>query len=282
MKFTKMQGSGNDFILIDGVTNPAALNSVESWEDTAAALCDRHFGIGADGLILVLPSDKADFKMRIFNSDGSEAEMCGNGLRCFSRFVWENKLTEKDIISVETLAGIMVPAIIVENNVVKAVEVDLGEPHLKPAEIPFTGASGEEALAARLEATGQKFTITAVSMGNPHCVIFTEDVEKIDLEKIGPAIENHPAFPNQTNVEFVQVLTEKEIKVRVWERGAGATLACGTGAAASVVAASLNKKTERRVLVHLPGGNLLIEWNKDNHVILTGPAEKVFVGEIEI
>jgi diaminopimelate epimerase len=206
--------------------------------------------------------------------------MCGNGIRCFGRFVWEKKLTEKDIISVETLAGIMVPAVIVENDGFKAVEVDIGEPHLLRSEIPIKGNPDEPAVAVPLEAGGQKFTITAVSMGNPHCVIFVDDVEKVALEKIGLLIENHLDFPNRTNVEFVQILSDKEIKVVVWERGAGVTLACGTGAAASVVAAHLNKKTERRVLVHLPGGNLLIEWNKDNRVILTGPAATVFEGEI--
>lgn len=282
LKFTKMQGTGNDFILIDGLSRPEEFNNVDNWEDLAAQLCDRHFGIGADGLILILPSDKADFKMRIFNPDASEAEMCGNGIRCFTRFVRENKLTEKDIISVETLAGIMVPAGLVEKGVFKAVEVDLGEPHLKRSEIPMTGPEAEKVFNETLKVGSQNFQITAVSMGNPHCVIFTDNLEKINLAQIGPEIENHPNFPNRTNVEFVEVLTDKEIKVGVWERGAGLTLACGTGAAATVVAANLNQKTGRRVLVHLPGGNLLIEWDENNHLILTGPAEKIFEGEIEL
>jgi len=257
-----MHGTGNDFILIDGREL-----SVEGLDlpRLARQTCDRHFGIGADGLIVVLPSKKADLLMRIFNPDGSEPEMCGNGIRCFAKFVYDRAKEKKDVISVETIAGIIVPAIILKDNVAVGAEVDMGVPK---HEGDFD-----------LEVGGSKFRATAVSMGNPHCVIFVDDVGKIKLDDLGPKIENDPRFPNRTNVEFVQVKKDNEIIVSVWERGAGATLACGTGACAAVVAGALTKRTGRRAIVHLPGGDLDIDWEEDDHVVMRGPAEAVFEGK---
>ena len=269
IQFVKMQGTGNDFVIIDGIKNPDIVGAIHELLLLAKKLCDRNFGIGADGLILVLPSDKADYRMRIFNPDGSEAEMCGNGIRCFTRFVWESSEEKKAVISVETLAGIMVPAPIVDGEIFAGVEVDMGEPSV-------------EAVNEPLKIESLDYSINKISMGNPHCVIFVEDLQAVRIKEIGSIIENLPQFPNRTNVEFVQVINDKEIVLKVWERGAGETLACGTGACASVVAASLNNLTGKKVVVHLPGGDLGIEWAPDDHVIMRGPAEKVFEGIIKI
>ncbi len=269
LHFIKMQGAGNDFVLVDQYRNTETILSEEELPDLAKKLCDRHFGIGADGLILVLPSQKADYRMRIFNSDGSEAEMCGNGIRCFTRYVWENSEEKKDVISVETLAGIIVPAPIVDGALFSGVEVDMGEPLV-------------EAVKEPLKIENLDYSINKISMGNPHCVIFVDDIQSVRLKDIGPIIENLPQFPNRTNVEFVQVISDREIILKVWERGAGETLACGTGACASVVAASVNGLTGRKVVVHLPGGDLGIEWTEDGHVVMRGPAEKVFEGHISV
>jgi diaminopimelate epimerase len=269
IQFIKMQGTGNDFVLVDQRPGIENIIAEEELPDAAKKICDRHFGVGADGLILVLPSGKADYRMRIFNPDGSEAEMCGNGIRCFTRYVWENAEEKKDVISVETLAGIMVPAPIVEADSFVGVEVDMGEPSV-------------EAVKEPLKIENLDYSINKISMGNPHCVIFVEDLQSVRIKEIGPIIENLPQFPNRTNVEFVQVLNDKEIAVKVWERGAGETLACGTGACASVVAASLNGFTGKKVVVHLPGGNIGIEWAQDNHILMRGPAEKVFEGIIRL
>jgi len=263
-----MHGAGNDFVVIDArKTGLAGTDHAK----LAARLCDRHFGIGADGLLLVMDSDKADYRMRIFNPDGSEPEMCGNGIRCFAKYVWDSSREKKDVISVETLAGIIVPAVIAKNGVAVGAEVDMGEPkHAKDPRVT-------------LKISGKSIEATEVSMGNPHCVIFVDDVARVNLPDLGPAIENHERFPKKTNVEFVQVIKENEITVRVWERGAGETLACGTGACASVVAGSLSGRTAGRVLVHLPGGDLDVEWEReDGHVALRGPAELVFEGKISI
>ncbi len=257
-----MQGTGNDFILIDGREFPTDVLDLPA---AAVRMCDRHFGIGADGLIIVLPSKRADLYMRIFNPDGSEPEMCGNGIRCLAKYVYDRAKEKKDVLSVETLAGIMVPAVIVKNGVAVGVEVDMGKPQ-STGDIDF-------------DVQGNRFKATSVSMGNPHCVIFVEDVSRVKLDDIGPKIENHSQFPKKTNVEFVQVMNKSEITVRVWERGAGETLACGTGACASVVAGVLIGKTGRRVLVHLPGGDLDVEWEEDDHVVLRGPAEEIFDGK---
>jgi diaminopimelate epimerase len=261
-----MHGLGNDFVLIDGVESSLDESGLSK---LAAQVCDRHFGIGADGLILVLKSEKADFRMRIFNPDGSEPEMCGNGIRCFAKYVYDLSKGKKDVFSVETPAGIMVPAIIIKNGVAVGVEVDMGVPNPDRKTVDY-----------ELDVDGQKFKITAVSMGNPHCVIFVDDPNAVDLAYVGPKIENHSKFPNRTNVEFVKVVNENEITVRVWERGAGETLACGTGACAAVVASAMAGRTARRALVHLPGGDLEVDWEKeDGHVALRGPAERVFEGE---
>ena len=274
MKFTKWQGIGNDFVIVNGFQE-----KIEDYPQKAIEICDRHFGIGADGLVIALPSEIADFRMRIFNSDGSEAEMCGNVTRCFARYVYENGLTTKTELSIETLAGIIKPKLIFEEGQIKAVCVDMGEPRLKRGEIPMTGNAEEHAVNLPLVVGNSTYDITCVSMGNPHCIIFTDEVEELDLQALGRPIEIHPLFPRKTNVEFVKVIDRNTLRMRVWERGAGITLACGTGTCATVVAAVLNNKTEREVWVHLDGGDLFIEWRSDNHVYKTGPAVEVFRGE---
>lgn len=274
MKFTKWQGIGNDFVIVNGFQE-----KLENYPQKAIEICDRHFGIGADGLVIALPSEIADFRMRIFNSDGSEAEMCGNVTRCFARYVYENGLTTKTELSIETLAGIIRPKLIFEEGQIRAVCVDMGEPRLKRGEIPMTGNAEEQAVNLPLVVGNSTYDITCVSMGNPHCIIFTDEVEELDLQALGRPIEIHPLFPRKTNVEFVKVIDRNTLRMRVWERGAGITLACGTGTCATVVAAVLNNKTEREVKVHLDGGDLFIEWRSDNHVYKTGPAVEVFRGE---
>ncbi|MGI0480052.1 diaminopimelate epimerase [Geminocystis sp. CENA526] len=277
MKFTKYHGLGNDFILIDNLSSPDPLISPEE----AVKWCDRHFGIGADGVIFVLPSqDDTDYTMRIFNSDGSEPEMCGNGIRCFAQFITE--LEGKEVIGktykINTLAGLICPTI--QGN--GQVRVDMGQPQLKPSEIPTTLAQTEDKVINQsLVVDGTEYFVSCVSMGNPHCLVFVDDVASIDLSKIGPLFEHNPVFPQKTNTEFIEVVSSNYVKMRVWERGAGITLACGTGACATVVAGVLNNKFDRNTTVELPGGCLQIEWSdKDNHVYMTGPATKVFSGEI--
>jgi diaminopimelate epimerase len=271
MDFTKMQGIGNDFVLIDATSSMPS-----NPQQLAKAMCERHFGIGADGVIFALPSEKAPLKMRIFNPDGSEAEMCGNGIRCLALFAKEQGLipAKAKEIEIETKAGILSVSFEADG-----ITVDMGEPILKRKLIPISG-EGEAAIGETLEVNGHSFVFTAVSMGNPHCVIFVDNLAEIEVEKWGPLISNHPLFPNRTNVEFVEVRDEGHLKMLVWERGAGRTLACGTGACASTVAAVINKKTKREVSVSLEGGELKIKWNEeDNHIYLTGPAEKVFYGK---
>jgi len=276
MHFVKMHGLGNDFIVV----NPEAEGLDETqFSELAVRWCDRHFGIGADGLILVLPSSIADFRMRIFNPDGSEAEMCGNGIRCFGKYVYERRLSSHNPLRVETLAGTQELDLNVSNGKVESVAVDMGEPRLQAAQIPLAGEERETVVDMPMVVDGIEYRFTAVSMGNPHCVIFVEDVERILLAEVGPKIEHHSLFPEKTNVHFVQVLSRSSIRMRVWERGAGITLACGTGACAALVAAVLNGKTERQATVHLPGGALDVEWRADNHVVMTGPATEVFEGE---
>jgi diaminopimelate epimerase len=274
VKFTKWQGIGNDFVIVNGF-----IEKIDDYPTKAIEICDRHFGIGADGLVIALPSEIADFRMRIFNSDGSEAEMCGNVTRCFARYVYENGLTTKAELSIETLAGIIRPKLMFEEGQVKSVCVDMGEPRLKRGEIPMTGNPEDQAVNIPLVIGNDKYDITCVSMGNPHCIIFVDEVEDLDLQALGRPIEVHPMFPRKTNVEFVKVIDRQTLRMRVWERGAGITLACGTGTCATVVAAVLNNKTDRQVLVHLDGGDLFIEWRSDNHVYKTGPAVEVFRGE---
>jgi len=271
--FTKLHGIGNDYIYINAIKHP-----VENPKKLAIAMSNRNFGVGSDGLILILPSDKADFTMRMFNADGSEAEMCGNGIRGFAKYVYDHGLTKKTTIAVETLAGIKQVRCTVKNGKVHTVTVDMGEPILLRDKIPMIGNPGT-VIEEDLHVDGVKFSITAVSMGNPHVVIYVEDVKNFPVEKYGPMIENHELFPKRTNVEFVQIVTGKEVIQRTWERGSGETLACGTGASAVTVAGVLTQKTDRRLKVHLKGGDLSIVWNnKDNHVYLTGTAEEVFEG----
>lgn len=278
MQFTKMHGLGNDFVLVDGFTED--INNLDV-NQLAKKVCDRHFGVGADGLVLVLSAQKeeADFRMRIFNPDGSEPEMCGNAIRCFGKYLYEKGLTDKTEIKVETLAGIIIPELQIKDGEVKTVKVDMGKPGLHSSEIPISGIDKDKVVKEKLDVEGEEYEITAVSMGNPHCVIFVEDVAEFPVTEVGPKIEEHPRFPEKTNVEFIEVINSSEIKMRVWERGAGVTLACGTGACGSAVASILNDLTEREVEVHLLGGDLTIEWAEDNHVYMSGPAKEVFTGK---
>ncbi|MGB9803020.1 diaminopimelate epimerase [Desulfofundulus sp.] len=278
MQFFKVHGLGNDFILIDLIRNEDWSDGVDLSE-TARQLCHRNFGIGADGLVLVRKSSRADAFMQIINADGSEAEMCGNAIRCVARYLYERGGIKKEVLRVETRAGVMVLRLVLEGRRLAAVRVDMGIPRLQRQEIPMIGPPGR-VLNEPLVLEGQTFHITAVSMGNPHCILFVPDVEQVDIYYLGPKLEKHPLFPRKTNVEFVQVLNRGEVRVRVWERGAGPTLACGTGACATVVAGVLNNYTDRVVKVHLPGGTLLIEWMEDEHLYMTGPAEEVFCGQI--
>lgn len=278
MRFTKVHGLGNDFILVDCYKEKIDVSKASG---LAVKMCDRCFGVGADGLVLLMPSDRADIRMRIINSDGSEAEMCGNAIRCVAKYMYERNMIKKEKIRVETLAGIIIPELIMENGMVKSVRVDMGEPRLERAEIPMSGGPGQ-VVGEPLAVGGSNFDITAVSMGNPHCVIFVPDADSVPLRDIGPRIEKHNAFPRKTNVEFVQVLNRDEVIMKVWERGAGETMACGTGACATAVACALNNLTGRKVTVRLKGGDLFIEWAQDNHVYMTGPAAEVFTGDYPV
>lgn len=276
--FTKWQGCGNDFVLVNGFSERL---DEEDLGALAQKICDRHYGIGADGLILVLPSKAADFRMRILNADGSEAEMCGNGIRCFAGVVHDEGLSDKEEFTVETGAGILVPRLQLADGKLQGVRVDMGEPTLAGDRIPVLGFGAAHVVEQPIEASGEKLSMTCVSMGNPHCVIFVEDAEAVPIEKLGPLLERHEAFPKKTNVEFAAVLDASHIRMRVWERGAAVTLACGTGSCATLVAAALTGRTERAAEVQLDGGRLQIEWAEDNHVYMTGPAEKVFAGRRE-
>ena len=270
-----MHGLGNDFIFIDGRKSP--MNQASTLKKAARFLCDRRFGIGADQILVLGKSKKADFRMDIYNADGSQVEMCGNGLRCLARYVKDHQLSNKNEICVETLTGIQVAKILSGSKVM----VDMGEPILKAKEIPVK-LSGR-VINRPIRVDGQEFRATCVSMGNPHCVIFCDDLKKVPIEKHGSMIEKNHLFPKRTNVEFVKVLSDHEIEMRVWERGAGETLACGSGACAAVVASVLNSHCDRKVTVKLRGGDLQIEWRReDGHVSMTGPAEKVFEGVVEI
>ena len=283
MHFTKMHGIGNDFIMVDclGPDGPALAREAQ---ERASFLNDRKFGVGGDGVILMLPGRSAPFQMRMFNPDGSEAEMCGNAIRCFAKYVTDRGLTGASAeVSIETGAGLLrLQSPIGPDGKVAMVRVDMGEPTLCPADVPTTLGDGDAPVVSLpLEIAGQTLAVTTVSMGNPHAVIFVEDVKTYPVAAVGPLVEYHPAFPRRINTEFVQVLSDREMDFRVWERGAGETLACGTGACAAAVAGVLNGKTGRRVLIHLPGGDLDIEWSEDdNHVYMTGPAAEVFHGDI--
>ncbi|CAM4285644.1 diaminopimelate epimerase [Paenibacillus endophyticus] len=276
MNFTKMNGLGNDFVVIAGEQQlPADV------ADLAVRLCNRFFGIGADGLVYILPSEIADFRMRIINSDGSEAEQCGNAIRCVAKYVYDNGLTDKKEITIETLgAGAQKVQLTVDNGEVASVRVDMGEPILNGLQVPTT-IDAERVIEHPIEVDGREFRFTAVSMGNPHCVIYVEDAASFDLNTWGPKLETHPLFPRKINVEFVTVNSRTHTDMRVWERGAGPTLACGTGACATVVASVLNGATDRTATVSLKGGDLLIEWNEsDNHVYMSGPAAVSYRGSI--
>jgi diaminopimelate epimerase len=271
--FSKWHGLGNDFVIINGLEE-----KINNYDEMAIQVCDRYFGIGADGLVVILPSEAADFQMRIFNSDGSEAEMCGNVTRCIARYVFEYGLTNKKKITLETKAGLIKPELIFMDDVLSTIRVDMGEPRLKRGELPMVGNEDEQVVDEVLEIDGTEHRITGVSMGNPHCILFVDDITGINLSDIGAKIETNAAFPKKTNVEFVQVLNKQNLRMRVWERGAGVTMACGTGACATLVAAVLNGKTDRQATVELDGGQLLIEWGPDNHIYMSGPAVEVFRG----
>ena len=286
LKFTKMEGIGNDYVYIDNINQ-----NVDNPNELSKKISDRHFGIGSDGLILISKSDQADFKMNVYNPDGSEAEMCGNGIRCASKFVYDKGLTDKTEITIETLAGVKTLELTLENGKVSLVKVDMGKPILEVDKIPVINYEVHKSLEgiSFVKADfdlciGDKTTkLTCVSMGNPHAVCFVDNVNDIDIEKIGPMIENAENFPNRTNVEFIDIINSKQINMRVWERGVGETLACGTGACASVVASVLNGYTEREVIVNLLGGKLEISYDKNNnHVYLKGPARTVYEGEIDL
>jgi diaminopimelate epimerase len=274
MRFTKMHGAGNDYIYVN-----CFQEQVASPADLARRVSDRHFGIGGDGLVLIMPSDVADLRMRMFNSDGSEAEMCGNAVRCVAKYAWDHDLTRKDPLHIETGAGILTLKLFTdEDGLVERVCVDMGEPRLKAAEIPVD-LSGDTVVDQPIEVAGRTLRMTCVSMGNPHAVFYTDDVAAIDLERIGPEIENHELFPARINAHFVQVDSPGEVTMRTWERGSGITLACGTGASAVCVAGVLTERSGRTILAHLPGGDLELQWAEDNHVMMTGPAVEVFSGE---
>lgn len=277
MNFTKWQGCGNDFVLID-----CRAQELADYGAFAQKACDRHYGIGGDGILVVLPSDKADFRMRIFNTDGSEAEMCGNGIRCFARYLYDNGITKKRKFTVETGAGILVPEIIEENGTVTGVCVDMGEPVLEADKIPMAGYGSNRVINEPVEVAGRNWRITGVSMGNPHCVVFVDDIKTTPIEEVGPIFETQERYPKKTNTEFVQVLDRQHMRMRVWERGAAITLACGTGACATLTAAVLNDLTDRKAEIQLDGGTLTIEWDeRDNHLYMTGPAVQTFAGTVE-
>ncbi len=275
MEFSKWHGQGNDFVIVNGFREKAA-----DYPSLAIKICDRNFGIGADGLVIILPptTPEADFRMVIYNSDGSEAEMCGNATRCVARYLYEQGLTVKTIITLETLAGLIVPELIFNDGQLNTVCVDMGQPRLKRGEIPVTGEPDEQAVDFPVTVANETYKMTCVSMGNPHAVIFINDIESIKLAEVGPLIENHHLFPKKTNVEFVQVISDKEMRMRVWERGAGITQACGTGASAVLVAAVVTGRTGRDVIIHLDGGDLALQWKSDNHIYMSGPAIEVFRG----
>lgn len=277
IKFTKMHGCGNDYVYVNCMDK-----IIDNPEEVSRFVSDRHFGIGSDGLILICPSDVADFRMSMYNADGSEGKMCGNGARCIAKYVYEYGLTDKKQISLETKSGIKYLDLTINNGKVSLVKVNMGAPVLEPSKIPVI-ADGDCFINQPLNVLDVDYMVTCVSMGNPHAVVFIEDTNNFDIGKYGPAFENHPAFPDKINTEFVQVLSRKEINMRVWERGSGETLACGSGTCAAVVACVLNDKTYDEVTVHLLGGDLFIKYDREKDTVwMTGPAKIVFDGEIEL
>jgi diaminopimelate epimerase len=273
MRFIKMHGIGNDYVYVD-----CFRETVTVPEKLAVRISDRHFGVGGDGLILIMPSEKADVRMRMFNADGSEAQMCGNGIRCLAKYVFESGISRQPEITVETLAGVLRLQLFSTNGAVEKVKVNMGMPRLRRQDIPMLG-EGDRVLGEQLTAGDREFAVTCVSMGNPHCVIYVDDLAKFPVTHYGPLLERHPQFPQRTNVEWIEWINRREIRQRTWERGSGETLACGTGACAATVASILNGKTERAITIHLLGGDLEVEWADDNHVYMTGPAVEVFRGE---
>jgi diaminopimelate epimerase len=276
MKFTKMHGLGNDFIFFENLTNIEM-----DYSAMAIRLCHRQLGIGADGIIAVLPSEVADLRMRIINADGSEANMCGNAIRCFGKYAYERGLVQSKTFRIETFAGIIIPEVITENEKVISVRVNMGKPITERQFIPMLGDE-KEAIQVPVQVGDQTFLLTSLLMGVPHTMVFVDNLKAVDLLKIGPAIEKHSLFPKGTNVNFVEVVSRSRIKLRTWERGAGATLACGTGSCASAVASAINNHTGRNVSVELQYGQLDIEWAEDGTVFMTGPAEESFSGEIDL
>lgn len=277
-EFTKMQGAGNDYIYVN-----CFKEKLENINETAKAVSDRHFGIGSDGLVLIYPSDKADFRMDMYNSDGTQAEMCGNATRCVGKYVHDKGLTDKTVITLETLAGIKILKLnLNDKGEVETVEVNMGSPELIPKNIPID-SDLDRFIMESVTVDGREYLVTGVSMGNPHAVTFIDDTDSLEIEKLGPKFENHPLFPKRTNTEFAKIIDRKTIKMRVWERGAGETLACGTGACATLVAASLSDLTDDEVDLVLLGGTLHIRWDKENNnIYMTGPAQFVFDGVITI
>ena len=277
MKFTKMHGAGNDYVYINGFEE-----QIDDPVKLAQQVSQRRFGIGADGLILILPSEVADVRMRMFNADGSEGAMCGNGIRCVAKYAYDHGLVDRLKMTVETGAGILSLVLFVDSfGLVSRVQVNMGVPRLTRGEIPMSDPDTETAVAIPLEIDHQQFEITCISMGNPHAVVFVADVEQFPVTEIGPQIENHPWFPDRVNVEFVQVVNPAEVIQRTWERGSGETFACGTGASAVTVAGVLTKRTERKIINHLRGGDLELEWLESGEVLMIGPAVEVFHGEFE-
>lgn len=273
MRFTKMHGCGNDYVYVDCFSQPLLRDPA----DLSRSISDRHFGVGGDGLILICPSERADARMRIFNADGSEAEMCGNGVRCVAKYVYDHGLARKPVLTIETGRGVLTLELEITGDKVKQVRVDMGEPILEAAKIPTT-LPGTPPLDVPLP--NHPLRVTCVSMGNPHCITFVEQITDDLVLGLGPKVEVDPVFPRRTNVEFVRINRPDEVTVRVWERGSGETLACGTGACAVTVASVLTGRTQRRLVAHLPGGDLHLEWSAaDNHVYMTGPAVEVFRGD---
>lgn len=277
MKFTKMEGLGNDYVYVNCFEE-----TVENPKNVAIKVSDRHFGIGSDGLILIKPSKVADFCMDMYNADGSQSEMCGNGIRCVAKYVYDYGLTDKTSISVETLAGIKYLDLKIEDGKAVMITVNMGAPELIAKKVPVK-SDKEKVIDEPILVDGKEYKMTCISMGNPHCIVFVDDTKNFPLEEVGPLFESHEVFPNRVNAEFVQILDRKTVNMRVWERGSGETLACGTGTCATVVASCLNGHTEDEVTVHLLGGDLHIKWDREeNLVYMTGPAKVVFDGEIEL
>lgn len=279
MRFTKMHGAGNDYVYVNCFDQPQPQRP----DVLAVKIADRHKGVGGDGLILICPSEVADARMRMFNADGSEAEMCGNGIRCVAKYVYDHEICRRKELRIETGAGVLTLEVHVDEStgLVDQVRVDMGPPILKPADVPTTLAatSDKGAVDAPLEVAGEQLAVTCVSMGNPHCITYVDQVTDDHVFRLGPLVEKHAVFPNRVNAEFIEVMSPSEVRMRVWERGSGETQACGTGACAVCVAGVLSGRTERKLTVHLLGGDLQLEWADDDHVYMTGPAEEVFSGE---